>query len=364
MAEPDISKTIPENATGRAFPAAPPLPVESGEAAPTPNNRKILIVDDEKGIRKSLRLYLEGIGFAAEEARDGSEALGMLERDDFFLCLTDITMPGMSGIELLEHIKKTGRETDVVLITGHMEIDYAIEAIKQGAFDYFKKPFLFEDLKVTIRRVIEKQALRRKSIELERLKERRRIETKNLAEFMIALAGIIDAKSPFTRRHSERVSTYSTTIAELIGLDAGEVRRITLGAKLHDIGKIGTPESILDKPGPLTKEEFEVIKEHPTKGAYLIRPISSLKDLTDIVRYHHENLDGSGYPEGIEGDGIPLPARIVRIADYWDAITSKRPYRAPMPYDKARSVLGAEAGTKVDRELTQIFVVYLESRRS
>ena len=323
MAEPETTKTAREEAKELTLPALPSL--SAAEDAPAPAaGRKILIVDDEKGIRKSLRLYLEGIGFAVEEARDGDEALDMLVMDDFFLCLTDITMPGMSGIELLEHIKKTARETEVVLITGHMEIDYAIEAIKQGAFDYFKKPFLFEDLRVTITRVVEKQALRRKSIELERLKERRRIETKNLAEFMIALAAIIDAKSPFTRQHSERVSVYSTTIAELIGLEAGEIQRITLGAKLHDIGKIGTPESILDKPGPLTKEEFEIIKEHPAKGADLIRPISSLKDLTDIVHYHHENLDGSGYPAGLEGDAVPLAARIVRIVP-----RAKRRIRSP-----------------------------------
>jgi len=195
-------------------------------------NRKILIVDDEKGIRTSLKLYLENTGFLAEEAENGEDALRLLQDRDYFLCLTDITMPCMGGIELLAYIKKMNREVDVVMITGHMDIDYAIDAIKQGAFDYFKKPFLFEDLRVTIMRVIEKQTLRRKSLELERLKERQHIETKNLAEFMIALAGIIDAKSPYTRQHSDRVSMFSKKIAELINLDESEIQRISLGAKL------------------------------------------------------------------------------------------------------------------------------------
>jgi putative two-component system response regulator len=327
-------------------------------------NKKILIVDDEKGIRTSLKLYLESTGFLAEEAKNGEDALGLLQDNHYFLCLTDITMPCMGGIELLEHVKKMNREVDVVMITGHMDIDYAIDAIKQGAFDYFKKPFLFEDLRVTIMRVIEKQTLRRKSLELERLKERQHIETKNLAEFMIALAGIIDAKSPYTRQHSDRVSMFSKKIAELINLDEGEIQRISLGAKLHDIGKIGTPEYILDKAGPLSDEEFEIIKQHPAKGADLIGPISSLKDLTDIIHFHHEDLDGTGYPEGLQGNDIPLAPRIVRIADYWDAITSHRPYRKPMSYEKATSILRSESNKKVDGDLLQIFFDYLEKNRA
>jgi putative nucleotidyltransferase with HDIG domain len=213
-------------------------------------------------------------------------------------------------------------------------------------------------------RVIEKQVLRRKSIELERLKERQNIETKNLAEFMIALAGIIDAKSSFTREHSDRVSMYSTVIAELLELDGGEIQRITLGSKLHDIGKIGTPEYILDKTGPLSGAEYEIIKQHPIKGAELIRPISSLKDLSDIINYHHESLDGSGYPEGLRGGEIPIAARIVKIADYWDAITSHRPYRDPMSFETASAVLRDERGKQLDPELVDIFLHHLQANPS
>ena len=322
-------------------------------------NRGILIVDDEQGIRKSLRLYLESLGFKAAVAADAEKAMDLIEKEDYFLCLTDITMPGMGGLELLSYIKGLGREIDVVMITGHMDIEYAIGSIKQGAFDYFKKPFLFDDLRLTILRVIEKQTLIRKSFELERLKERQNIESKNVAEFMIAMAAIIDAKSPYTRQHSERVSQFSSLIAELLQLDGKEIERIRLGSKLHDIGKIGTPEYILDKAGPLTAEEFEVIKEHPAKGAELIRPISSLREICDIVQFHHENLDGTGYPDHLEGDDVPLAARIVRIADYWDAITSFRPYREPMSFEKAQSVLRSECGQKIDGELVEMFFLHL-----
>ena len=314
--------------------------------------RKILIVDDELGVRKSLGLYLSKTGFSVEEAENGLAAKEILKRDEYFLVITDITMPGMSGLDLLVFIQSLDREMDTVMITGHMGIDFAIDAIKRGAFDYLKKPFLLEDVRTTVLRVLEKQVLKRKSIELERLKERQKIQSKNLTEFMIILANIIDAKSPFTRVHSERVSEYSLLIAREIGLPEDELEHIALGAKLHDIGKLGTPDYILNKDGPLTKDEYETIKEHPKKGAELIEPISSLKHITDIIHYHHENLDGSGYPDGLVGEEIPLHARIVKIADYWDAITSTRPYRKPMSHDKAMEILRSEAtNNKVEFDL-------------
>lgn len=306
--------------------------------------RRILLVDDEKVVRKSLSLYLTRVGFTVDEADNGLMAQEFLEKDDYFLVFTDITMPQMNGLDLLMYINSLERDIDVVMITGHMNIDYAINAIKKGAFDYLKKPFLLENVHATILRVLEKQALKRKSMELELLKERQRIESKNLTEFMIMLANIIDAKSPYTREHSERVSEFSVLISREIGLSGEEINLIGLGAKLHDIGKLATPDYILNKAGPLTDEEYDVIKMHPGKGAELVEPISSLAGIMDIVHYHHENLDGTGYPNGLKGEEIPLFARIVKIADYWDAITSKRPYRDPIPVEKAMEMLSSEAG--------------------
>ncbi|MBU0755295.1 MAG: response regulator [Planctomycetes bacterium] len=314
-------------------------------------HQKILVVDDEKVVRRSLGLYLSRIGFATDEAENGLEAKNCLEQNRYFLIFTDITMPEMNGLDLLKHVRELDREIDVVMITGHMNIEYAIKAIKKGAFDYLKKPFLLENVHATLMRVLEKQALKRKSIELELLQERHRTEEKNLTEFMIMLANIIDAKSTHTLEHSERVSELSVKIGMKIGLEKDLLNKIALGAKLHDIGKLGTPDYILNKNGPLTREEYEIIKEHPAKGANMIQPISSLREIIDIVHYHHENLDGSGYPEGLVKDQIPLSALIVRIADYWDAITSARPYREPMSFEKASGILFSEVeANKVDRE--------------
>jgi putative nucleotidyltransferase with HDIG domain len=249
--------------------------------------RKILVVDDEKVVRKSLSLYLTRIGFNVVEAENGVEAKNLLEEEDvYFLVFTDITMPEMNGLDLLNHITELEREIDVVMITGHMNIEYAINAIKKGAFDYLKKPFLLESVHATLMRVLEKQSLKRKSIELELLKERQRTEGKNLTEFMIMLANIIDAKSPHTLEHSERVSEYSVEIGKKIGLSEDELKLIALGAKLHDIGKLGTPDYILHKNGPLTEEEYEIIKEHPSKGAEMGAPISSWKSSIEITHYH------------------------------------------------------------------------------
>lgn len=325
-------------------------------------SRKILVVDDEKGVRQSLKLYLDKIGFQAEAAESAENAIERLEKGDYFLVLTDITMPGLGGLELLSYINNLNKEIDVVMITGHMDIDYAIKAIKEGAFDYFKKPFLFDDVRTTIMRVIEKQTLKRKTIELERIKEREQIEAKNVAEFMIALAKIIDAKSPYTLQHSDRVASYSIIIAQRIGLSAEQIQRIELGAKLHDIGKLGTPEYILDKKGPLTLDEYNIIKQHPSKGAEMLHPITSLQDLTDIIHFHHENIDGSGYPDGLQGDKIPLTARIVKIADYWDAITSHRPYRDPMSFQQASETMMSECDVTVDGEMLKQFLDCLSKK--
>ncbi|MFH2002290.1 MAG: HD domain-containing phosphohydrolase [Planctomycetota bacterium] len=321
------------------------------------DEQRILLVDDEKVIRQSLRIFLEGLDFQVDEASNGLEAQKLLDSNDYFLVFTDITMPHMNGLDLLMYITTMEKEMDVVMITGHMNIDYAINAIKKGAFDYLKKPFLLEHVQATIMRVLEKQALKRKTIELERLKERQKIESKNLTEFMIMLANVIDAKSQFTREHSERVSEYSVMIGRKIGLDEDAIKRIALGAKLHDIGKMGTPDYILNKNGPLTDEEYNIIKEHPGKGAELIKPISSLKEIIDIIHHHHESNDGSGYPCGLKGHEISLNARIVKIADYYDAITSNRPYRKPMSREKAAEILRAEArNNRVEKDFVEAFL--------
>ncbi len=306
-------------------------------------DRPILVVDDEDAIRQSLAAFLRESGYPrVVEARNGMEALEKLQTERVSLVITDISMPELSGLDVLAHVRERHPDVDVAVITGHLELEFAIQALKNGAFDYFKKPFRFEEVLNTVRRIHEKQYLQRRSMELELLKERRRHEDQHLKEFMLTLAQVIDMKSSYTREHSDRTSQVAGMIAEKIGLSQSEVDRITLGARLHDIGKVGVPDCILDKPGPLTAEEYEVMKTHPGRGAELCECISCLAPIVPMVRWHHENLDGTGYPDGLKGDQVPLDARIVRIADYWDAITSHRSYRSPMPSHQAIGVIEQE----------------------
>ncbi|MFH0946552.1 MAG: HD domain-containing phosphohydrolase [Planctomycetota bacterium] len=317
------------------------------------DRKSILIVDDEDAIRQSLAGFLRQSGYPdVIEAKNGQEALNALEQRRFFLVITDISMPIIGGLELLARIRRDYRQTDVAVITGHLELDFAIQAIKNGAFDYFKKPFRFEEVISTIKRVEEKQYLERRSLELELLRERRMQEEMHLKEFLLALAQIIDMKSRYTLEHSDRTSKISRLMAERCGLSRDEVERISLGARLHDVGKMAVPDCILDKPGALTPEEFATMKAHSARGAELCQPISCLAPVVPMIRWHHENLDGTGYPDGLKGDQIPLDARIVRIADYWDAITSKRSYRSPMSDDDAIRIIQQECNAKrLDTEL-------------
>lgn len=318
--------------------------------------RSLLIVDDEEGVRDSLASFLRMSGFPTVVcASNGREALERLRSQSFFLVITDISMPGLSGIELLARIRSDYPGTDVAVITGHLDVDFAIQALKCGAYDYFRKPFRFEEVLNTVRRVEEQQELRRRSRELELLKERRRAEDEHLKELMITLAKAIDMKSPYTREHSERCSRIAALIAERIGLTRAEVERVALGARLHDIGKLGTPDCILDKAGRLTDEEFGKIREHPLRGAELLQNIPCLAPVVSMIRWHHENMDGTGYPDGLVGQQIPLDARIVRVSDYWDAITSYRSYRDPMSVPAAIKTIEAEVeNRRLDGDLVRV----------
>ncbi len=288
-------------------------------------------------------------------------AIKKQRRGSYFLVITDISMPSVTGLELLAIVRKEHPDTDVAVITGQLEVDFAIQALKNGAFDYFHKPFRFDQVLATIERVRHKQFLEQRSIELELLKERNRSDQTHLQELMLALAHIIDLKSAYTREHSDRVSKIAVMLGRRLELSQAELERIALGASLHDIGKLGCPDCILNKPGALTRGEYEIIQQHPGSGADLCQHVSSLRPVVPMIRWHHENLDGSGYPDGLKGDAIPLEARIVRIADYWDAITSHRSYRNPMTPQQASATIESEAELgRLDPVLTKHLFEYLK----
>jgi putative two-component system response regulator len=317
----------------------------------------VLVVDDDDGVRKAITRFLELEGYTVLPAGHLEEARELLATREVLVVLTDITMQnGDNGLDLLAEIRERRPDLDVLLMTGNSDLTSAIEALKRGAYDYLRKPFAFEALRAALRRAVERRHLQQKAVMLQQLEERRAADRENLEQFLVAMATMIDAKSSYTARHSARVSELSRLLAEAMGFDRERTDQIALGGRLHDIGKIGTPDAVLNKPGPLTFDEYTIMKLHPVQGDDLIAPIRSLAQLRPIIRWHHESLDGHGYPDGLPGREVPVEAFVVKVADYWEAITSLRPYRAPMPLDLAVRTLRAESGVRIPTEIVETFL--------
>lgn len=334
-------------------PVAPVHPVSQG---------RILVTDDEPGIRQSLSMFLSRLGFEVVEAATADAAVELLNDNTFDLVLSDIALPGTNtGLDLLAAVKLKSPETDVILMTGHMDLDFAISALKRGASDYFKKPFLFDEIKHAVERAVERRRLLGKARELERLQSRHETLKDVQREFLLSLAAMIDAKSPFTRAHSERVAVYSRFFGQQLGISTRELKLVITGGRLHDIGKLGTPDAIINKPGKLDANEWEIVKQHPICGAELLRPIEMMRPYIPVVRWHHENHDGTGYPDALRNVQIPPVVQVVKISDYYDAITSDRPYRKPMTMREACATLEAESGKAFTAELVKSFIQMLHA---
>jgi putative two-component system response regulator len=295
--------------------------------------RTCLIVDDEPRLRQVLRRLMESDGFDCAEAASGSEAVELLTQRETMLVLTDLRMPGMDGIGLLQAVRRHSPDTAVVLITGVSDIDVAVSCLAQGAMDYLTKPFTVEEVRARVRQALEKRRLVIENREHQlRLEERVAEQAHRLERLFLgtlqSFSEALEVKDPYTRGHSVRVGQYSVVIARELRLDPAMVREIEIGGNLHDIGKIGVREAVLNKPGPLTPEEYEHIMTHPMVGWRILS--SMLGDVPvalNIVRSHHERLDGRGMPDGMQGLAIPLEARIAAVADSFDAMTSGRVYR-------------------------------------
>jgi putative two-component system response regulator len=307
-------------------------------------------------------MYLKRLGYEVTEAASADAAVDLLGDNDFDLVLSDIALPGTNnGIDLLMKVKQKSPDVDVIMMTGHLDLDFAIDALKKGASDYFKKPFLFDELKHAVERAIERRRLLGKARELDKLQLRHDALKELQREVLVSVAAMIDAKSPFTRAHSERVGIYARHFGQKLGISARELKIVTTGGRLHDIGKIGTPDEIINKPGRLTAEEWKIVEQHPLCGAELLRPIAMMRPYIPVVRWHHENHDGTGYPDRISGVQIPLTVQIVKMADYYDAITSDRPYRKPMSLREACTTLEGEAGGAFTKEIVASFIELLHA---
>ncbi len=316
------------------------------------NRNKILIIDDEPANLRLLRRVL-GDEYETFAAQSGPEGLEILRQEDICLIITDQRMPDMSGVQVLEASQAIRPDAIKILLTGYTDIQALIDAINSGnVYKYIQKPWDAEDLKLTVRRAVETYDLRRRNEQLviQLQCTLAQMEAMSLGTIR-ALADALDAKCDYTSGHSLRVSRYAVTIGKRIGLTDPEMRDLELAGILHDIGKIGVPESILWKPARLDPEEQAIMAIHPVRSAQMIEDIPVLERSRGWVRHHHEYLDGTGYPDRLSGDSIPVGARIILVADAYDAMTSDRPYRKSIGYERAAGELRKYSGRQFDTEM-------------
>src|SRR6202451_1821422 len=334
------------------------------------NREKIMVVDDEEAIREVVSTLLEARGYECTIVENGRLALDQFQADSYDLGLSDIVMPEMDGVNLLGHLRVLNPDAPVIMVTAMHDISIALEAIRAGAYDYILKPFEKDQLHLSVRRALEHRRLvmenRTYQSDLEHLVAERTqqlsIALQDLEQSydytLEALGGALDAKDAETEGHCQRVTAFTITMARIMGVDKGLLRHIARGAFLHDIGKMAIPDSILRKPGPLTDDERTVMRTHCAKGFAMLKRIPFLKEAAEIVLTHQEYFNGSGYPQGLKGEEIPLGSRIFAVADTLDAMISDRPYRKALPIRVAREEIKKYSGTQFDPRVVEVFLSY------
>ena len=290
----------------------------------------ILVADDNAGIREPLLELLRSHSYHVIEAADGEQAFLEICSQPVDLALLDVQMPGRSGFSVCRAIKSRPetRFVPVVLITGLSGAEDRMQGIEAGADDFLNKPVRREELLARVRSLVR---LKRYTDELE-----------NAETVLCMLARSIEAKDPYTEGHCDRLSRYTVSLAEKIGLTEGECDDLRRGGIVHDIGKVAVPESILLKPGPLDPEERKIMEQHTIAGERICAPLKSFRHVLPIIRSHHEKQDGSGYPDHLKGEEIPLTARILQTVDIYDSLTTDRPYRKALSQEKAIQIMWEE----------------------
>jgi len=321
---------------------------------------RVLVVDDETPVRAMIAAALEREGYIVELAGGGREALEVLGMNAFNLVLTDIVMQEVDGIALLDRIHALQPNLPVVMVTAVHDISVAIDSMRRGAYDYLLKPFEREQLLSTVERALShRQVLEETQNYHQSLEQMVRARTEMLRHAMEdleqsydvtleALGDALDLKDSETEGHSKRVTAYAIALARAMGIPPAEIKVIARGAFLHDIGKMAIPDDILRKPGKLTLEEQEVMREHCARGYHMLRKIPFLAGAAEIVYCHQEHYDGNGYPNRLRGREIPIGARIFAVADTLDAITTNRPYQNAMELEEALAIIRKVTGTKFD----------------
>jgi response regulator RpfG family c-di-GMP phosphodiesterase len=338
------------------------------EAPPT-EVRTCLIVDDEPRLRQVFMHLMRNDGFDCLEAENGEQAIDVLERQSVMLVMSDLRMPKLDGIELLREIRARWPDTAVVMITAVADVEVAVSCLAVGAMDYLTKPFHLEEVRARVAQALEKRrlVLENRGYQ-ESLQEKVAAQARRLEELFLAsvqsLAEALEVKDPYTRGHSIRVSHYSVVIAREMGLGGELLRRVELGGHVHDIGKIGVREDLLNKPGKLTVEEYQHIMTHPMVGWKILAPLlGEMPEALNIVRSHHERFDGRGIPDGLAGTDIPLEARIAAAADCFDAMTSDRTYRPGLSMEEAIAEIARCSGAQFDPCVVDAMMSAVDSGR-
>ena len=333
----------------------------------------ILIVDDEEAIREVVSTLLESQGYQCVTMANGRLASDYLKSNTPDLILSDMVMPEMDGLRLLEWIHDYDKDIPVIMVTAMHDLSTALEAIRRGAYDYILKPFEKDQLYMGVRRALEHRRLlienRHYQRDLEKLVEQRTAQLQGALEqlessydaTLEALGGALDLKDAETQGHCKRVTAFTLAIAKNLKVDVAQLAEIARGAFLHDIGKMAIPDHILRKPGPLTSEEQEVMRTHCIIGFEMLSRVPFLRDVAKIVIAHQERYDGTGYPNGLKGEDIPLGARIFAVADTLDAMTSDRPYRAALSLDQAKAEIRRCSGTQFDPKVVEAFFMLPDS---
>jgi len=337
------------------------------------SQEKVLVVDDEAIVRNLLSEFLREQGFDCDTAETGREAVEKLAGSGYALVIADIRMPEMNGIQLLDNISQRFPDVATIVVTAVCDIQTAIHTMKQGAFDYITKPFNLEHVGEAVKRALQ---LRRTKIDSKRISQNLEALVRKKAfalssalhdlkdqhkSTLEVLIKALDARGHETQCHSQRVQAYTLRLAQEFDFDTLQLMDLARGALLHDIGKIGVPDGILLKPGKLTPDEWSEIRKHPTIGYEILKGVKFLDRVAWMVLCHHEKYDGTGYPQNLKGDEIPLEARIFAVLDAYDAITSTRPYREAMSPEVARTAIVGNAGTQFDPKVVEEFLKVSQS---
>jgi response regulator RpfG family c-di-GMP phosphodiesterase len=321
----------------------------------------LTVVDDEPAALDVMVRAARSWDYACQSAGTAEQALQLLEQNPTPIVVTDLRMPGRGGVWLVREIQRRWPEVSIIVVTAGADEDAVTECLHAGAHHYFLKPIKLDEFRHALEATRRSHLIQRQRDRYRRQLERtvHRQTHKIRRTFLSAIDSLIstlEARDPYTKDHSVRVRDYSLRLARVLGLDQGVRRKLGVAAKLHDIGKVGIPDGILNHPGPLTREQYRIVQDHPVIGERVLRPVIRSQEILQAVRGHHERYDGGGYPDGLKGTHIPFLARLIAVADCYDALTSERSYRKALTQGQALDLIRGGAGSCFDPQFALAFL--------